>query len=370
MTSQNHRFVPCNSCGMYRLMQIAEYEQYLYSRNVLPEGHFPALTCHTCHEKLSLLDQVNDLNTVIATLQERIESLTQIRTYENDIDELSAQFARTSLGDVTIPPESGAEVTLGHSQLTNNQLENTSLWSSGGNNSSTSNAHMCDTNATNPHVLENIVTSVKPKTNLIAHLNHTNVGSVYSHKVDSKSKELNKFCANETVTTILVGGKELKAISISPKVLNTEEYFKIANPNANLHETTANAKFFIDKIHKKARSLVLQVGTSHIEMGHSETMKESLITFSTEMKKLNIDVIISGPIPYNKLTGIGFSRLCAINDWLGDHSLTNDEFRFIDNSDFFQNEYFFSESGRELSNTGSFALRERITKMLTETREA
>ena len=129
LQNQEGKLVQCQSCGMFRLFKQFAYEQLLRQYPTI-NNSLPKVTCFNCNEKVALIDQINDLNTVIETLHERISSLTQIRSHETEIDDLSAQFATVQLGDITIPPETGAEVTLCQSTASGSDtINNTSIWS-------------------------------------------------------------------------------------------------------------------------------------------------------------------------------------------------------------------------------------------------
>ena len=377
---------------MFRLLQEIEFEQLIHQNPQINITR-PEITCFTCIEKGSLLDQINDLNTVIANLQDRIHSLTQIRAYENDIDDLSAQFAGVTLGlsNTTIPPETGAEVTVPpcppqlSSTITmsstvlsaDSTLNNTSVWS---NTEVSQTDHIGVHQKANkqyqqPEVLGKILNCIKERTSVITPVadmsgeTKESTSTISDCPKHAKLKEvMNKFSQNNTVKTFLCGGRELKGISINPTVLKSEEGFKIANSKCTLAETIDTANFFMNTVHQDIQNVILQVGTNHIKRGHSEIIKDALINFASQMAQQNIDVIISGPIPYSKLSGESFSRLCGINDWLIKYSSDKHTFQVIDNIDFLKNEYLFSPTGGELSETGSFTLRERMAKMLIDTR--
>ena len=151
---------------MFRLFTYSAYEQLVHQyTNIVNNITLNKVECFNCNEKLTLLDQIADLNTVIETLHERIRSLTQIRLDETEIDDLSAQFASVKIGDLTIAPETGAEVTLHPSTLSNCSYTNdTSVWSNTEANQSQSESpqqHTTDSDVQNPTVVTNILNSIK-----------------------------------------------------------------------------------------------------------------------------------------------------------------------------------------------------------------
>ena len=376
MDSQNQegRFVECQSCGMFRLFKQFAYEQLLRQYPTINNSP-PKVTCFNCNEKSALIDQINDLNTVIETLHERISSLTQIRSHESEIDDLSAQFATVQLGDLTIPPETGAEVTICQSMVSSSDcMNNTSIWSSSiTDQSQCSSTFISDSGKQiqHPTSVERILRCVRNKSSSIAQTHGTcgqeipHISHVITENTSSKKEEsIAKFRENETVTTLLCGGRELTGVSIDSKVIKSEQGFKIANPAASLSKSIETAKFFINKNHRNVKSMILQISANHIENGKSEIIKDTLMNLSTEMAQKGIKVIISSPIPYSALNGESFSRLCALNNWLLKQSSTCSLFNVIDNSDFFQNYNLFSEKRGNLNTAGVFTLQERMNRAL------
>ena len=379
MESQNQgRFVQCQSCGMFRLFKQFAYNQLLQQYPTINNSP-PKVTCFNCNEKIALLDQINDLNTVIETLHERIDSLTQIRSHESEIDDLSAQLATVQLGDITIPPDTGAEVTLCSSAVSiSNGMNDTSIWSNLDTDQSQCNStHHSGPSHQNDHptTVDRILQSVRNKSASVAQTHGVHgqeiplISNVIKENTSYKQEEaIAKFRQNDTVTTLLCGGRELTGVTIDSRILKSKEGFKITNPNASLNEMVKTAKFFIDKNHKNVKSMIFQISTNHIENGKSEIIKDTLTKFSSEMTEKGIKVVVSGPIPYNVLNGECFSRLCALTDWLLKHSSTCSTFNIIDNSDFFQNNSLFTERRGKLNTAGVFTLQERITRALVNIR--
>ena len=83
---------------------------------------------------------------------------------------------------------------------------------------------------------------------------------------DAEYHDINhKFGENNTVQTILCGGKVLERISLDSKVVAAEEVLKIANGNATLKHSIDTIKFFIAKRHKRVKNVLLQISTNHID---------------------------------------------------------------------------------------------------------
>ena len=102
-----------------------------------------------------------------------------------------------------------------------------------------------------------------------------------------------KFGENNKVNTILCGGRELKRLSLDPNVVQPEEELKVSNCQVTLKHAMDTVKFFMDKKHKKVKNVILQIGSNHIEKGHTEILTNDVMDFASDLVQQGVNLIIS-----------------------------------------------------------------------------
>ena len=166
---------------------------------------------------------------------------------------------------------------------------------------------------------------------------------------------------NQNIKVVLAGDKSFKNMKLNSSF--PDKCLKIAPHNTNINELTETAKFFVDKMHRNMEYVVLQVSHHDCTQGKTELIKQTISNFSSQLFSQNVNLVISGPIPYPSLANSAYSRACTINNWLIDFSTDND-ILFIDNlTSLSRNKYVFKENGYELNPTGC----EMIGKVIFET---
>ena len=348
------------------LYQWFTIDNYLLLEKQCSHDHTISFTCNTCLDRVSLMYRIDDLNQTIIKLNERITSLQTIRGLENDIDfsfnenalnktmyGLADQFANLTVADGISPPGNNVTIPVINTFSTNNTDNDksciTSVWDS--ESDSVSQIQY------STHLLDNSILEEEQESNDKTENLHQN------ERMDIS--EFSKFQINKVVKTIFIGDKTIQNIDIHTEKENKNDIFKIAKPNSTIDELIDTIDFFLKKLHKGVNQVVLQIGLKDMKIANSEEIKENILAFTDKMNGINVNVLLSGPVPHPNISSTTFSRMVAINVWLQKHVFP-ENVRIVDNMQTFTNINKFYNSNDHLSIAGNTALRTNILQSLSD----
>ena len=138
-------------------------------------------------------------------------------------------------------------------------------------------------------------------------------------------------------------------------------FSKIATPKANIQELTENIEFFMDNLHNSTDSLIFQMCYDDFKNENSEGIKGRILHLFQIAQQRQLQIVLSGPIPHCTMTGVAFSRMVAINEWLMTQYFPDGCF-FANNFDTFWNKpHLFEKNGFTLNNDGAISLLKNIS---------
>uniref|UniRef100_A0A3B3ID41 SGNH hydrolase-type esterase domain-containing protein n=1 Tax=Oryzias latipes TaxID=8090 RepID=A0A3B3ID41_ORYLA len=105
--------------------------------------------------------------------------------------------------------------------------------------------------------------------------------------------------------------------------------------------------------HPSAETFIIHAGTNNLKLQQSETLKMDFIHLIHTIQQLNINCIISGPLPAPRYGDIMFSRVRQLHIWLKTycHSIS---IPYVDNfTTFYNRPYLFKSDGLHPNYSGS-----------------
>ena len=88
-------------------------------------------------------------------------------------------------------------------------------------------------------------------------------------------------------------------------------------PSAKIDNVVKTVVYFSDKF-DELNTVVVHTGANDIKYGRkTEELKDSFKILYERTQHLSKRLVISGPIPTKNCTCEHFSRICALNEWLG-----------------------------------------------------
>ena len=381
---QQH-FVQCESCSLFL---ITDHEYYLCLKTQCP-GPSPGtirFTCNSCQEKESLLLQIHDLNetvfglnNTIDKLQQRVQSLTNIKDLEDDFNNsvnlLSNQFSAMTVNNgVSFPALGGIEEVT--SDKTFISSTGTSVWTDSHLNDNNSDTDISDgtpqlsPQLSSPPVSNNNSNNYTEISDRTLHSSSRNQPPILpiiqtKTKMERIEDSNKKFEVNDVIKTLIIGDGTVENIDITSDCYSSNSCFKISRRYShNIKELADTTEFFLDKLHKGVNQLVLQISSFNFFNTNSEEIKDDIKSLIKNMGQRKISLVISGPIPHNNTNMESFSRMIAINSWLDLIDFPKGV-TFINNFDMFwkRHNLFASETNR-LSASGYKCLTDKIKASL------
>ena len=348
------KLIPCSSCSMYR---VATNNELLWLNDHLPSWELNPgpinMICPSCIEKEKLLHHIRELESTIHYLNERLESLRNIRDNEDIIDksinQLVHQYASLSIndndkslavdslaGNVTLLNCTNAS-RLDASNLTSVQADTTSIFDdilNGLNKNPTSNLLSTHNDSLTPSVPDTLTISTTEHDSLLyisdtsvwdesdqptkfndteivipisdQSQNNTKVGSTLSkqpNQTSSKDTSILKLnpVVNSKIEVILAGDRSFKNVKLSLVPTDQKTYLKIAPSDTRTSELIDTVEYFLDKTQNSAACVVLQLTRFDCIYGKTELIKRSITDFSDKLVAQGVALVLSGPVPYPSL---------------------------------------------------------------------
>lgn len=172
-----------------------------------------------------------------------------------------------------------------------------------------------------------------------------------------------KFESENEVHTILAGDDSFKDLKLDTNLVQERQYFKVARTGASTEELMSTAQFFMHKLHKSTKNVIIQLTSHASKNGRTENIKKDLHNFIVAMNEANINVGICGPLPYPRLSNQAYARAKNINDWLTEHCHNYESCAYIDYFHLMNNKKeMFTADGWQLSPVGNWILKECINQ--------
>ena len=398
--NEQFKLIACCSCGMFQYFSI-RYLNLNYNLNTDASGAFK-YTCLNCHEKFSLLRQVDELNVLNRKLHDRISSLVHLREAENSFDQtldslgfLTNQFANISINTSSIPQPDNRplsqtsvidasnipcidETQIVYNSTTNSnvsrQSHNTSVWS-GLDCSESSNTLATEVLPYNGSSLPSI-SDIRSSSSVlhVETMPDDEDGSSLSNtftpipdllnSTKSVNNQKNRY-SDDSVEILFMGDKNIANVNLLAFV-QREKYYKVTHPNARVKNTENTVNYLLKKRHKNVKTVIAHTGTNDVmKKCPSECMKADFISLAKTISEFGKKLIISGPVPLPCMNSEQFSRLLSLNIWL--NKWTGEEgILFIDNFDlFWKKNFLFHRDRRTLDKLGSTVLTNSMTSNLS-----
>ena len=401
----------CPSCKMFKLPEDA--------RNVLQcqyQKGFPAIPMSVCENCCVVSEQkeaIDFLNDQIYELSDTIEKWRGIRSIEKEID-ISYSLLNPPTGDAGLSGATQDEGTESISTETespllalevvgtqcdvprvpdpfpdvNDEIENISRKFSRMSvkektNTTTPNQpntphYLADISSIPLNTSKSVIADTHLDNNEYITIDDTSFGNIIdmyltdmtedifsdTDATTTEDKEVAKFQANDFVETIFAGDATIQNVHISQEDVHPEKVFKIAKPQSDIKELSETVEFFIEKLHKGAKCLILQLGAADFRTGYSEDIKKNIQNLSKQMEQRNMQVVLSGPIPHPKMDNTTFSRMLGVHEWLINQKLSNNTV-YINNFDsFWEKPKLFIKNRVGLSDSGNIVLKKNISTCL------
>ena len=357
------KLVACCSCGMYQYFSLS-YLKLHYNLTTDAHGGF-TYTCMNCHEKYSLLQQVDELRTVNNKLNDRISSLIQLKEAEESFDRtldsmgyLTEQFANINLSSNIPNPSQHITVPLNVVSDLSQHSNATSVWNSFSDPQSETlpKGYIAQQPAIQNQISSN-TSSITINSSVLSRP-ESNGEEALTDKSETTPPQLTDPKLLSKVKVI--GDSNLKHVNIGEYRKHDNSILKIVHPNITINKTHKAVKYLVTKMHKCTETVIAHVGVNDINQKRSVKMSEDFIAFAEFMETAGKRLVISGPIPKVAYNSEAFSRLLAFNIWLSKWTEERG-LVFIDNFDrFWKRAELFHDCGKILNRIGSLALSNHI----------
>ena len=352
--NEQFKLIACCSCGMFQYFSM-RYLKVNYNLNLDISGGF-RYTCLNCHEKFSLMRQVDGLNGVNRKLQDRISALVHLREEEDSFDQtldsmglLTNKFENFSINASNTPQqgqttESQPSVTelntssqsnvnsLGvivdgvciphtcETQFVNNSTINSNFSKQSHNTSIWSGLDASETNINYTLPSEVLQPNVSLSLSSESSLPNTGSETLPNNELNTSTLNLSvtekkQMSTDDMVEVLFAGDRTIKRVNLLAYTTK-DKYFKAVHPNATISSTKYTVDYLLRKRHKNVKTVVIQTGASNVINTPSESVKEDFKSLAKYMKNSEKQIIISGPIPMPRMNSETFSRLLELNLWL------------------------------------------------------
>ena len=164
-----------------------------------------------------------------------------------------------------------------------------------------------------------------------------------------------------TVQTLFIGDKTLVDVKLSKyNESKTDDILKVVHPNLKVNNAANTANYLKTKLYKNIRTVISHVGMNDLKDRNNSELHKHFEKMYANMKKLNVKLVISGPLPTPAMSMEIFSRIAELNEWLIKWT-TEHKIDFVDNFDTFWGQpHLFTYSGKNLNKLGALTLSNQI----------
>ena len=309
---------------------------------------------HTDEAELQLpISGTEDAMPECDVLHEPIDNLTM----DDDIENMLRQFRKMSVVE-------NAEINTTTNSTSSDQQNSSPQYLSDVSSNSLNMSKSVNNITDNHSDDKNYITIDNASINNSLDLHLTDVtGECFSdlNDTDCVDREVSKFQPNDFVETVFAGDATIQKVHIGQEDVHPEKVFKIAKPQSDIKQLSETVEFFMDKLHKGAKSLIFQLGTTDFKGSNSEDIKRSILKLLDKMEQKGVQVVLSGPIPYPRMDNTTFSRMFAIHEWLINQELSHNVIYVNNVLSFWDKPKLFAKTGTRLSDSGNIILTKNIS---------
>ena len=368
--SNNHcnivekHLIPCCLCKMYLEMTQAEFLQKFDPSNL----NFVDYVCPECMHKNELTQRISELMQEVGELKRKLELRNLENSLDRTIEEMTLKMSSLNFynnstiidNDNTLPhnaPCDSKENFMGKGILENSNSRETP-------HKYLSAPTFCApklNNEIDPEDTDEIITvnsSIYSNSSLKeiqTDQNRTRSSRIQNAK---KNHHISRYETDKhQIKCLLIGDKTLRNVNISQQeYFDHGKFMKIMHPNMKVQNAVNLIQYLKRKVYPNLETVIVHAGTNNLsDRRSSETFAYFEELFFT-LNYLNIQLIISGPIPTAAMRMEMFSRTVDLNLWLNKWTNEND-ILFLNNFDLYWLQTdLFDHSGKHLNWQGAKVL--------------